>query len=69
MPRNLSENRHFGVCAYLFKIEKFTKTSIAMCLISESTLTCENYFFWNSEEFGLKVILGQAPGWSDAIPL
>ena len=29
--RSLSENRHFGVYAYLFKIEKFFKISTAMC--------------------------------------
>ena len=56
LARSLFENRHFGVYAYLFKIEIFKKISTVIWLVLQAL------FFLNSEEFGQNGILSQAPG-------
>ena len=59
--RSLSENKHFGVCAYLFKVEAFRKNKHRHIVNIGVYAYLRALFFLNNEEFGHKCILGQAP--------
>ena len=60
-PRNLFENRHFGVYVYLFKIEKSQKNKHSHMFDIGVYAYLRALFFCDSEEFGRTGTLGQPP--------
>jgi hypothetical protein len=59
--RRLSENRHFGVYAYLFKIEAFRENKHRHIFNIGVYAYLRALFSLNNEEFGQNGIFGQPP--------